>query len=642
MPGPELAYQIGPDLYPKTPDDHAQLLAWCNQAFTAAENAKKSRTERWRKYHRIARSYIERDEAASWRSAMFVPYSFSIIESITPRMVAQLPRMICLPVGPEDVWPAKFMEQLLVESSEKTDLYVELIKAIKSSLKYGTGLLKNYYHQDIRVAWERVPQMEMVEVPGAEEPVLDDQGRPQGDVDGNPLVQAGAPTQTQQPVLDENGQPVMTWKPYEYVYYEGPCSTWVDPFHFFIAPEATTIDEARYVIERFYRDVPHVEKMIAQGVYQLPPGMTVEEMSAENEEGIHIREDEVGEGHGGSTSDTTRRPVELREYHTKDGRVITVANGSVILRVRANPYNHGEKPYTAFPDYMQEGEFWGVGEIEAIEGLQDMLNALYNQRIDNVRLTMDAMFAVNAKALEDERDLLLRPGGIIRVAGDFLPEEAVKRLDLGDVTGSAFAEADQIERLIERVSGISGYQLGTTDEGMNKTATGISLMTEAGASKFALKVRLMELVGMRRLARQWGSHVQQFTDEERTIRVLGPAGQFLFPTLTPESVQGALDYRIDVASSTQTEQTRKEQALMLAQTIAPIWPQAIPKLVQDLLEEFGKKDLTPYMMGSPDLMLMVQAMQAQEQGGMILPFPQQQDSEQGEEPAGAGGGQGGY
>jgi hypothetical protein len=178
-----------------------------------------------------------------------------------------------------------------------------------------------------------------------------------------------------------------------------------------------------------------------------------------------------------------------------------------------------------------------------------------------------------------------------------------------------------LEKLIERVSGVTAYQLGVQEEGMNKTATGVSLATEAGNSKFALKVRLMELVGLKTLAKQWGGIIQQFTDEERTVRIMGPSGQWLFPTLTPDAIQGALDYSIDVASSAQTESVRKDQATMLFQTLAPALPQAIPKLAQDLLEAFGKTDAYAYIMGAPDLLMLTDMMQAQQAGGVILPFP---------------------
>lgn len=618
MPGPDLEYPpVGPDLFPKDESEHAQLLGWCNQAFTAAKSAKQTREDKWRKYHRVYRSYINRTQ--TWRSAVFIPYTFSAIETIVPKMVSQLPTFVVTPVGPEDVTPAKLMEGELQRSAQENGFYVELIKVMKTSLKYGTGILKNYYLQKTARAYEPQPVMETV--PGQMQPVTNEaNGGQMSDLQGNPMMTQGPPTQ--QPAMGPNGQPQMQMVGYDYIVYDGPASIWVDPFHFWVAPEATTLDDARYTIERFYRERTYIEEKIKEGIYQLPPGKTSVEECFPEDETPQVRGDEVDE-QPQTTGDDTRKPVMLLEFHTDDNRIITAMGGgtaaSAIIRVSENPYWHGEKPYAVFPDYIQEGEFWGLGEVEAIEGLQDLVNAIYNQRIDNVRLSIDTMFGVNTKALEDERDLQIRPGGIVRVTGDWTPQEAISRYEFGDVTGSAYAEVDQLEKLIERVSGVSGYQLGIQEEGMNRTATGVSLATEAGNSKFALKVRLMELVGLKRVARQWGAIIQQYTDQQRAVRVMGPSGQWLFPTLTPDAIQGALDYSIDVSSTAQTESVRKDQATMLFQTLAPALPQAIPKLAQDLLEAFGKKDAYAYIMGSPDLMMLTQMMQAQQQGGIIAP-----------------------
>ena len=84
--------------------------------------------------------------------------------------------------------------------------------------------------------------------------------------------------------------------------------------------------------------------------------------------------------------DPTRKPVEILECWTDDGRVITMANRKVILRVSENPFDHYEKPFAMIYDYMQPHEFWGKGETAVLEGLQDSVNAIANSRIDNLRL----------------------------------------------------------------------------------------------------------------------------------------------------------------------------------------------------------------------------------------------------------------
>jgi hypothetical protein len=413
------------------------------------------------------------------------------------------------------------------------------------------------------------------------------------------------------------------------VAYEGPCASWVDIFNFWVAPEADDIDSARYVIERYYRPMSHVIEHIEAGDYHLPPNLGPSDIANLDEEPSEIRRSSINLG-SGANNDVTRKDIEILEFWTDDHRVITVANRKAILRVEANPFDHQEKPYIRDVDYPQPGEFWGVGEIEAIEGLQDIQNALINQRIDNVRLSMNRGFAANEDAIDDMRQLQQRPGQIITVRGDRDPRTALMPLEFGDVTGSAFAEAEQMERLIERISGASAVQTGVDSPAYSDTATGISIVQEAGNSKFALKARISEIMGLKRLARHWGSMIQQFTTEERWIRTLGPDGQFAFEQLHPDSVLGSVDYTIETASSQQTESVRKQQAMQLLQVVSGIAPQAVPQLLIDLLESFGKKNLAAYF--GPDAaqyaLRMAQMQQQMSAGAPALIAPQQDPSQQ--------------
>ena len=212
MPGTDIAYPPRPSdeaLFPPDEAAHAELLGWCMSAWNAAESAKRVREDKWRKFHRVYRAWVETQEVPDWRSNLSIPYTFSIIESIVPKMVAQLPGFVCLPVGPEDVAPAKLMENRLENAADVSELYVELIKAIKTSLKFGSGILKNYFKQDIRRAYERVPKMEMVDLGGLE-PVTDADGLPSTDMDGNAQM-TQVENMQEQPVIDPaTGQPVMT------------------------------------------------------------------------------------------------------------------------------------------------------------------------------------------------------------------------------------------------------------------------------------------------------------------------------------------------------------------------------------------------------------------------------------------------
>lgn len=613
MPGAEAVYsdEDEEDLYPQDEEAHQTLVTSINEAWQAADLARSPFHDRWMRYYKAYRSYVVRKKG-DWRSKVFVPVSFHIVETITPRLVAQLPRMLALPVSEDDVEPAKVMEESLSYCADRSNLYLPLVLGYKSALKYGTGILKTFYDEQIRYRRERTPVMQTVET-SREEPVIDPEtGLPMRDPDGNMGIDT-IPESFQEPVLDpETGEPMTETNRVPYAAYEGPAAEWIDIFNFWPAPEATTIDDARYVIQSVIRDETYLRKKIADHTYQLPPWMGMERLfgSAERDPASE-RLAAVGlSGGGRSDSDPTRKAIEIWEFWTDD-MLITVANRSVILCVKHNPFDHGQKPYIRIVDHLVEGEFWGIGEIEPIEGQQDLINVLTNQRVDNVKLVMNAMFAVNESALESLDDLKPRPGGVIRIKSENLAvDQAIKRIDFGDVTSSAFEEVQQTKDTIEQASGVSAYQTGTDSPSLNKTATGISIIQEQGATRFGLKVKLAELTGLTRLAQQFGSIIQQFWGPEKVLRLVGERGQYLFKPLGPEALLAGLDYDIEAQSSVQTESMRRDQSMSLLNLLAGLLPPQIDPmtgqpmpgsgvmaLIEDVLVSFGHKDTARYLGG---------------------------------------------
>jgi hypothetical protein len=575
------------DLYPVDEAQHRALVSWCTQAFQAAESARNEHLERWRRWYKLFRSYIKR-EKGDWRSKAFIAIPFWVVEVITPRLVSQLPKFLALPVGPEDVEPAKTMETTLEWSAQNSDLYLELVKATKSALKYGTGILKTYWREDIRRGRRLVPELMPVTMK-TDEPVIDPEtGMPLMDPDGQPVVESREVEVSQVQV----GQKV---EYYYYKGYDGPAAEAVDLFNFWVAPEATDIQSARFLIHRVYREWSYIERMVKRGIYKLPDNLKPGD-AYPNTEDEPLRDRMASIDMDTSGADSTRKPVEVLEFWLDDGRVITMANRRAILRVSPNPFDHGEKPFARIVDHLAEHEFYGVGEIEVIEGLVDLRNVIANSRVDNLRMVLQAMFFVDTSALVDLKDLQLRPGGFVRVntqQGGL--DNVIKRIEMGDVTPTAFVETEQIDNAIERITGVSNYTMGQDSPSANDTATGVNLLQQAGDIRFALKSRLMELMGLKDVARQWGANCQQFITEEKLLRLFGPRGVLDFMPLSPESIQGSFDFDIEVSSATQTEGRKRFESMSLLQTLSGYIPQGVMAMVEDVLEAFGKKDIDKYM-----------------------------------------------
>ncbi|MGQ0670831.1 MAG: portal protein [Actinomycetota bacterium] len=611
----DAAYTDAEDLYPRTPEDHQRLLSWALDAFGAADRARERFAERWRRYNQLYRGYVPPRKAGAWRHRLFIAITFQIVETVLPKLVAQLPKMLVRPVGPEDEEPAKVMEDLLEWASYQSELYVQLVAAYKSALKYGTGILKTRLGKKTRTRTVQVPVMAR-QTESFEQVVLDPStGAPLTDIDGNEMtetIEVEGPEAETGELRSERVTDVL---------YEGPVAESVDVLNFWPAPEAIDIQGARFLIHRVFVSDREFARKVKEGLYRLPEHMRSADLWSSETEPVLERRDDIGMGSG---TDPTRRLVELLEYWT-DETVMVVANRRAVVRVSANPYEHGEKPFVLLPDHFQENEFWGVGEIEPIEGTQDAINALWSQRLDNVRLALDRRWVVDVNRLWDQRDLENRPGQIVRVnSQEADPRTVLFPLETPDITSSAYTEAAELERMVEKTLAVSAYQTGADSPTLNKTATGVALISEQGNSRFALKVEMAELLGLSPLARHYGSILQQFLPDEIVVRREGPQGGYEWQQITSDSIQGAFDYEIEAGSSTVTESVRKEQAMTLMQVLTgladPITGQPIVNvraLVEDLLTQFGKKDMERYL--TPEQPPMLPAM-AQMAPGLAPPL----------------------
>jgi len=598
--------------FPADKAQHDALLAWAVGAFAEADAARKDREARWRRAYKLRRSYNPRQKGR-WQSNIFLPVIFTTIETVKARVTAQLPTFIVNPVSEDDVAPAEAMEKLLRWAADMSKLQMELVTAWAQALTYGTGIIKVYHDRRTEVRIRQVPKMREVSQTVLE-PELDAGGRPLLDLDQQPLMASRTELVTE-PVVDEQGQQVFEEQRSEIVVYEGPCAEAINIFNFWVAPEAGSIEDARYVIERRFRDDRYVTEQIRAGVWKMPASMPDPSAlwTGQIDPALE-RPADVGL----STSDTPmRHKVEVWEIWTGTA-FMTVLGRQAVVRVAPNGYQHQQKPYVRIVDYMNEHEVWGSGEVEQLEGIQDGVNALSNQRIDNVRLVQNRPWIVDPAYLHDRRQLVSRPGQVIAVRTSetgLAPRDMVTPVDVPDVTPSAYTEVATLLDFAERVSAVSAFQLGIGSDSMNNTATGVAIVSEQGSARFSYKVRLAEIIGMAPLARMYGSILQQFSPPEQAIRVMGERGQWTWQQITADELQGALDYDIEAESSTQTETVRKEQAMTLLQALTAIvdpatgMPLINPRTaVENVLKAWGIKNMDQWftqapMMGAPAPMM---------------------------------------
>lgn len=502
--------------------------------------------DKWDRFYKMYRSYLE-PANYPWQSNLWIPYSFSTIETLAPRMVANKPKVDIMPRTEEDKEFAKLQSDLVNFQWDKMKMQTILPDVVKEMLMYGTAIVK--------VGWKTDRQYKEVKE----------------DVDET---------------MPELGKVEVEE---EVTLYDGPVVELVDLYDLFVDPKATTIDNARWVIHRTMKPLSHLKQLQKQGIYKNVALVENTKLTLnENDKSqrwstidLSTPVDELGEG------DSDKRMVELLEYW-EDDHVCTVANREIIIREDENPYKHGKKPFLRVVDQSVPHEFYGIGELEPIESLQYELNNRRNQRMDNVTLALNRMWKVKNGANVDEDELVSDAGGVIHT-DDMNGLDVVQ---MPDVTASSYQEETIIKGDIQQTTGVSDFTRGVGSDALaNDTATGISLIQEAGSARFRLKIQNLEEMIIKPLGEMIISMNEQFMEEPQIVRITNQEGME-FKEIGPDQLKSDFDVVVEAGSTMPTnEAVRKKQAMDLYQIFAADPEVNTRELKVMVLEAFGVKNI---------------------------------------------------
>lgn len=566
--------------------DEGQVLNKVVTDYNEAEQSRGTREGKWQTWYKLYRSYAEKRDTGDKRANLFIPYVYSIVETVVPRLIATVfssrPYIGVLPVKEEAIENAKDMENLIdYQLTQKIGIIGVATSWFKEALIYGTSILKVGWEYEEDEVWVDEPLMEIFGFPIGSRRV-----------------------KKVQPVKDD------------------PLVEHIDLWDFYIDPRAKDIDEADYCIHKVFRDVSYLKRMEEQGIYKnIDEVVKVSKEGAGSwyEEGVGTTAFETGMNTrlgliGMQSIDKPSSKIEILEYWTDD-RVIAVANRSVVIRNDENPYHHRKKPFVRLVDVLVPHEFYGIGEIEPIEDLQYELNSLRNQRMDNINILINRMWKVIRGADIDAKQLVSRPGGIIEV--DDMDD--VQEIQMTDTSGNAIENViEMVRRDMDNADGVYDYARGETTD-RRETATTASLLSQAANERFNLKVKLIEDLGMRRLGVLLTQLNQQYIDTEKAIRILGQDGMDFY-TLSPENIRGQFDI-MPLGSSVEpiTNKENKLQSYINLYTILKDSPYVNhPEIIKKILEAADIKDLNRVIIDDAENMLLQNIL-----GGMANADPNQ-------------------
>jgi hypothetical protein len=273
-----------------------------------------------------------------------------------------------------------------------------------------------------------------------------------------------------------------------------PQTTSVSIWNFYPDPDASTMEEAEYVVERHkmsrsqlraLKNRPYFRENAIDNALRLGEDYRKEwweHIMEDNSEEDRAERFEVLEFWGFVDRDIIEDqgvdiPKELKDADQLSVN-IWVANGQVI-RLVMNPFTPAYIPYFAAPYEMNPYSIFGVGIAENMDDTQTLMNGFMRMAVDNAALSGNLLIEVDETNLVPGQDLSVYPGKVFRRQGG-APGQAIFGTKFPNVSNENMQMFDKARVLADESTGFPSFAHGQTGvSGVGRTASGISMLMSA-------------------------------------------------------------------------------------------------------------------------------------------------------------------
>lgn len=345
----------------------------------------------------------------------------------------------------------------------------------------------------------------------------------------------------------------------------------------YVDPDATSIRDAKWIAQRV---VKPLEEVRSNKRYRLSARLNVRADSGHPED-WYTSHDEW------RSNDDVKRVTVWEFYDLRLGTMSVFADGGdngFLVEPVKQPYAFGH-PFVPIIDYEVPNQFYGMGELEAVEPLQMELNmtrtAMFNDRKAHRRAWLYNEKAFDAKgrsALESDAENRLIP-----VSNNVPFSEALVPLPGQSPNPQLYQDSGIIESDITTVTGINDYQRGSLPE-VRRTATEASIVQDAANARAAEKLAKVEGF-LSEIARRVVMLMQQYQTGERVARYTGRNGASQWVQYDADWIQGEYDFSVEAGSTQPRNDTaRRQQATQMLQALAPFMVPGGPVNPQAVIE----------------------------------------------------------
>lgn len=207
----------------------------------------------------------------------------------------------------------------------------------------------------------------------------------------------------------------------------------------------------------------------------------------------------------------------LQKLRWPGGRKIVICN-EILLEDGDNPYDDREYPYQRWVNYILPREFWGMSEIEQLEGPQKVFNKLVSFALDVLTLMGNPVWKVHTSNQIDVDNLTNKPGLVVEYEGEVEP----KREEGVQLQPFVLQLIDRMKEWFDQIGGANDITRGVNPTGVTANSAIENLMN-AAQTRVRQKSRNLDCY-LQSLGQQYLSRVFQFYSAPEVFRLTGKDG----------------------------------------------------------------------------------------------------------------------
>jgi hypothetical protein len=227
--------------------------------------------------------------------------------------------------------------------------------------------------------------------------------------------------------------------------------------------------------------------------------------------------------------------------------IFSVGNKKQVFQAEPFDADHAQHPVAVSEPFGLGYGFGQPSPTDFVTPIQDLVSALVNTHLVNVRSVLNDCFVYDPSAIESQDMKDMGPGRRYRLKPSAFGRDVrsiIQQIPVQDVTAQHMADAQMFMNVGLMLLGLNQNMIGASTPSSRRSATESRITAEASASRLSLLSRLTSGQGVIDMVEQMILNIQQNIDSEFTLQILGEKGMMESVLVMPENLVGDFYYPI--------------------------------------------------------------------------------------------------